>query len=135
MLSWRTSTARLVPPEPVHADGHEPVTVASRFGTLTLSRQVCSHPQTQTHVIPANTVLPLHKGIIITRGLQEWACLLPQELPFASVARLLGWQTQDEDVLSDTTIRSLVRAHGQLIRQAEHAEVQRLASRDDLTRL
>ncbi len=79
----------------VHADGHELVTVASRFGALSLSRQVCSHPRTQTHVIPSNAVLPPHHGIIITRGLQEWACLLPQELPFGSVARLLGWQTHD----------------------------------------
>ncbi len=116
----------------VHADGHEPITVASRFGTLTLSRQVCAHPPTQTHVIPGNAVLPPHNGIIITRGLQEWACLLPQELPFVSVARLLGWQTHDDAILSDTTIRSLVRTHGQLIRQAEQAEVTALATRDDL---
>lgn len=119
----------------VHADGHAPVTVASRFGTLTLSRQICSHPLTQTHVLPGNTVLPPHNGIIITRGLQEWACLLPQELPFAAVARLLGWQTHDDAVLSDTTIRSLVRSHGQLIRHAEQAEITALAVRDDLARL
>jgi len=119
----------------VHADGHEPVTVASRFGTLTLSRQICSHPHTQTHVIPGNAVLPPHRGIIITRGLQEWACLLPQELPFVSVARLLGWQSNDEDVLSDTTVRNLVRTHGQLIRQAEQGEVAALATRDDLVTL
>jgi len=117
----------------VHADGHEPVTVASRFGTLT--RQLCSHPATQTHLMPGNTVLPPHNGIIITRGLQEWACLLPQELPFASVARLLGWQTHDADVLSDTTIRSLVRTHGQIIRQAEQVEVAALATRDALAML
>jgi hypothetical protein len=109
--------------------------VASRFGTLTLSRQICSHPATQTHVIPGNAALPPHNGIIITRGLQEWTCLLPQELPFVSVARLLGWQTHDEDVLSDTTIRSLVREHGQLIRQAELAEVAALTTRDDLAPL
>ena len=119
----------------VHADGHEPVTVASRFGTLSLSRQVCSHSTTQTHVIPGNAVLPPHNGIIITRGLQEWACLLPQELPFVSVAHLLGWQTHDLDVLSDTTIRSLVRTHGQIVRQAELVEVAALATRDDLTSL
>jgi hypothetical protein len=119
----------------VHADGHEPVTVASRFGTLTLSRQLCSHPATQTHLMPGNTVLPPHNGIIMTRGLQEWACLLPQELPFAAVARLLGWQTHDADVLSDTTIRSLVRTHGQIIRQAEQVEVAALATRDALAML
>jgi hypothetical protein len=85
--------------------------------------------------MPGNAVLPPHQGIIITRGLQEWACLLPQELPFVSVARLLGWQTHDEDLLSDTTIRSLVRTHGQVIRQAEQAEVVALATRDDLATL
>ena len=135
MLSWRTSTARLFPPEPVHGDGHEPVTVASRFGTLSLSRQVCSHTQTQTHVMPGNAALPPHNGIIITRGLQEWACLLPQELTFASVARLLGWQTHEATELSDTTVRSLVRTHGQVIRQTEQAEVAALATRDDLASL
>jgi len=86
-------------------------------------------------VIPGNAVLPAHHGIIITRGLQQWACLLPQELPFMSVARLLGWQTHDADLVSDTTIRSLVRSHGQVIRQAEQAEVRGLASRDDLASL
>ncbi len=82
-------------------------------------------------MIPGNTVLPPHNGIIITRGLQEWACLLPQELPFVSVAHLLGWQTHDETLLSDTTIRSRVRTHDQVIRQAEQAEVAALTTRDD----
>jgi hypothetical protein len=56
-------------------------------------------------------------------------------LPFVSVARLLGWQTHDAAILSDTTIRSLVRTHGQVIRQAELAEVTELATRDDLANL
>ena len=135
MLSWRTSTARLFPPEPVHRDGHEPVTVASRFGTLELARRVCHHPETQTHVMPGNSILPPNSGIIITRGLQEWACLLPQELPFAAVARLLSWQTHDDAVLSDTTLRSLVRTHGHIIRHAEQVEVTTLATRDNLASL
>ena len=82
-----------------------------------------------------NVVLPPHQGMIITRGLQEWACLLPQELPFAAVARLLGWQTQEERILSDTTIRSIVRTHGQIMRQAEQAESAVLLQRDDLAML
>jgi hypothetical protein len=116
----------------VIADGHEPITVASRFGTLQLSRQVCQHTQLQTHALPGNAVLPLHHGIIITRGLQEWACLLPQELPFASVARLLGWQTHETQVLGETTLRSLIRTHGHIIRQTEQKEVATLAARADL---
>jgi hypothetical protein len=83
--------------------------------------------------MPGNAVLPAHNGIIITRSLQEWACLLPQELSFAAVARLLGWQTSQAQVLSDTTIRTIVRTHGQIIRQAEEAEVAALQRRDDLT--
>jgi hypothetical protein len=61
--------------------------------------------------------------------------LLPQELPFVSVAHLLAWQTHDEELFSDTTIRSLVRMHGQFIRQAEQAEVIACRQRDDLASL
>src|SRR6266487_3803897 len=122
MRHWSSSIASVFPPAVVHADGHEPVTVASRFGTLELSRQVCVHPDTQTHVMPGNAVLPVHNGIIITRSLQEWACLLPQELSFAAVARLLGWHTHEAHVLSETTVRSLVRTHGQIIRRAEQGK-------------
>ena len=70
--------------------------------------------------------------MIITRGLQEWACLLPQDLPFAPVARLLGWQSLDDALLCDTTIRNLVRLHGQIVRQAEADQVQSLLDRADL---
>lgn len=56
---------------------------------------------------------------IITRGLQEWACLLPQNLSFATASRLLGWQPQREPLLSDTTLRTLVRQQGQALREAE----------------
>ncbi len=124
-----------VAPARVHQDGQEAITVASRFGLLHLSRQVCVDPRTQSHILPGNAVLPPHAGMIITRGLQEWCCLLPQELGFEPVARLLGWQAQEEKVLCATTIRSLVRTHGQIIRQAEHAEVAALCQRDDLKTL
>jgi hypothetical protein len=82
-------------------------------------------------VLPGNALLPAHEGMIITRGLQEWACLLPQDLPFAPVARLLGWQSLDDALLCDTTIRNLVRLHGQIVRQAEADQVQALLSRGD----
>jgi len=124
-----------VAPAVVHQDGQETVTVASRFGLLHLRRQVCVDPLTQKHTLPGNAVLPPHGGMLITRGLQELACLLPQELSFEPVARLLGWQTHEEAVLSATTIRSLVRTHGQIIRQAEQAEVAALMQRDDLEAL
>jgi hypothetical protein len=64
-----------------------------------------------------------------------WACLLPQELPFAAVARLLGWQTHEAQLLADTTVRSIVRTHGQIIDQAEHAEVLALLQREALATL
>ena len=122
-------------PAVVQQDGHETVTVASRYGLLHLARQVCVDPRTHSHILPGNAALPPHGGIIITRGLQEWCCLLPQELSFEPVARLLGWQTHEEKVLCATTIRSLVRTHGQIIRQAEQAEVAALLQRDDLETL
>lgn len=85
--------------------------------------------------MPGNAVLPPHQGIIITRGLQELACLLPQDVSFATVTRLLGWQTQEAAILSTTTVRALVRTHGQIIRQAEQTEVAALLERDDLATL
>jgi len=124
-----------VAPAVVQHDGQETVTVASRCGLLHLSRQVCVDPRTQSHSMPGNTVLPPHAGMIITRGLQEWCCLLPQELSFESVARLLGWQAHEEKVLCATTIRSLVRTHGQILRLAEQAEVATLLEHDDLETL
>jgi hypothetical protein len=51
------------------------------------------------------------------------------------VARLLSWQTQEEHLLSDTTIRTIVRTHGQIIRRVEQMEVAALLQRDDLATL
>lgn len=85
--------------------------------------------------MPGNAVLPPHEGVVITRGLQEWACLLPGELPFASAARLLGWETQEEALLSDTTLRTVVKTHGGLIREAEAAEVEALWRHPNLLEL
>lgn len=82
--------------------------------------------------MPGNALLPAHNGMIITRPLQEWACLLAQDLPFETVVRLLGWQTQTPAVLSSTEVRQLVRQHGQVVRQAEAAEVQALLAQGQL---
>jgi hypothetical protein len=41
-------------------------------------------------------------------------------------------QTHEPQVLSDTSIRTLVRTHGQIIRQAEQTEIAALLQRDDL---
>ena len=100
----------------------ETLTVASRFGTLHLRRQVCAHTDGRPHVMPGNALLPAHQGIVITRGLQEQACLLPQDVPFVTAARLLGWRTGEPDILSASTLRTLVRDHGGRIRRLEQTE-------------
>jgi hypothetical protein len=51
------------------------------------------------------------------------------------VARLLGWQTGEKQVLSDTTIRTTVRVHGQIIQQAEQNEVAAVLLHGDLAAL
>jgi len=73
--------------------------------------------------------------MINPRPLQEWACLLAQDLPFETAQRLLGWQTQTPAVLSSTEVRQLVRTHGQGVRQAEAHEVQALITRANLAGL
>ena len=116
-------------------DGKDYLKVACRLGIIFLPRQVCYNKEEETHTMPGNAVLPSHQGMIITRNLQEWACLLPQDMPFATAQRLLSWQTQTEDVLSTTELRQLVREHGQIIRQAEEKEVERLLEHPNLTEL
>lgn len=113
-------------------DSREPIKVASWFGLVQLARQICTQPDSQRHTIPGNAVLPAHQGMLITRGLQEWACLLSQDVSFSTAARLLSWQTQEAQVLSDTTLRKLVRDHGQIIRMAEQVEMMALAQQPDL---
>jgi hypothetical protein len=135
MQPWRSTIARAFPPRGRYADGHAASTVASRFGRLELRRQVFAQRPDDPHVLPGNAVLPPPHGMIITRGLQELACLLPQDLAFATVTRLLGWQTPQAQRLSDTTVRALVRTHGQVIRQAEQAQGAALLERDELVTL
>jgi hypothetical protein len=116
-------------------DGYDPLKVVSRLGVVQLPRQVCYLPDAKCHVLPGNAGLPTHTGQVTTRGLQEWVCLLPQELPFGSSARLLGWMTHEPAVMSETQLRRWVCQHGQLIRQAEQAEVTSLQQRADLAEL
>lgn len=102
---------------------------------MNLPRQICYNKELGIHEMPGNAVLPVHNGMVITRDLQEWACLLSLDLPFATVERLLAWQTQCEEVICATEVRRLVRAHGRLIREAEAAEVAGLLRREDLSGL
>ncbi len=81
--------------------------------------------------MPANAILPLHGQIVITRGVQEWACLWAQDLPFATVARLLGRQPQEPQVLCASTVRTVVRTHGQTIRRSEDAETPALLAQPE----
>jgi hypothetical protein len=119
----------------VTSDGQEVQRVACRLGIVNLSRRVCYNHELDTHVMPGNGVLPPHAGMIVTRNLQEWVCLLPLDLPFETVERLLRWQTQCDEMICATEVRSLVRTHGQVIRQAEAAEVAELLHREDLGNL
>ena len=116
-------------------DGYDALKVASRLGVVHLPRQVCYLPGEDHHVLPGNEGLPAHAGQVTTRGLQEWACLLPQDLPFGTAERLLGWMTHDPAAMSETQVRRWVTTHGQLIRQAEQAEVAALQARTDLSGL
>ena len=139
---WRR-TGAVFPPVVWQRDGRAPLEVASRFGRLTLQRQVLATgvgTAHETHATPGDAALPPHGGLVITRGLQELACLLPDTLPFVSAERLLGWQTQaasaaapemavapeTKAVLCASTLRTVVREHGAALAEAEWAEVRRL---------
>jgi hypothetical protein len=117
----------------VTADGYDELQVVGRFGVIQLPRQVCYNAEADCHVLPGNTALLPHNGQVTTRGLQEGVCLLPQDVPFATAQRLLGWMTRELEVISTTQVRRWVQHHGQLIRQAEQAEVQALLKHERLS--
>jgi hypothetical protein len=112
-------------------DGYDRLKVTSRLGVVHLPRLVCYLPGADRHPLPGNTGLPEHEGQVTTRGLQEWVCLLPQDLPFGTAERLLGWMAHDPETQS----RRWVCRHGEIIRQAERAEVKALQKRPDLNGL
>jgi hypothetical protein len=64
--------------------------------------------------------------MLITRCLREWACLLPLDVGVETTHRLLGWITQEPEIVCSTEVRRLVREHGSEIRAAEIAEAQAL---------
>ena len=109
----------------VVGDGHDLLKVVSRMGVVHLPRQVCYLPGSERHTLPGNAGLAEHEGQVTTRGLQEWVCLLPHELPFGTTARLLGWMAHEPEVVSETQVRRWVCRHGEWIRQAEQAEVEK----------
>ena len=128
-LAWEEVDAEAVArycarqmPGSVVADGEAMLQVASRFGTLHLRRQVMAHRDGRPHVLPGNALLPAHQGILITRGLREMACLLPQDVPFVTAARLLGWWAGEPGLLCASTLRTLVRDHGGCIRDLEQTD-------------
>lgn len=73
--------------------------------------------------------------MVITRALQEWACLFAGDLPFATAQRLLGWLTAEPEILSTSEVRLLVQRHGEVVRTAEEREVNALTAQADLTGL
>lgn len=137
---WRFTDQELVAqyrnvheiPEGVTADGYDALKVVSRFGVIQLPRQVCFSPKDGRHVLPGNAALPEHNGQVTTRGVQEWACLLPQNLPFATAQRLLGWMTHDPKAVSETQVRRWVARHGEVVRDSEQAEAKALLERKSL---
>jgi len=110
-------------------DGQATIAVASRVGRLVWRRQVLMQPESGRQVVPGDSLLPAQGGMISTRGLPEGAGLLADTLPFATAARLLGWQMQEEEGLCARTLRPLVREHGEMLARAEQAEVRALAGR------
>jgi hypothetical protein len=116
-------TSGFFPPGTVKREGHVALKVATRVGLLQLSRQICYHRTEDRHVLPSNRLLPAHGGMVITRHLQEWACLLSLDLPFETAQRLLGWLTGEPRIVCSSEVRHLIRTHGQCLRQAERAAV------------
>ena len=92
--------------------------MATSVGIISLPRQVLYDPERSEHWLPGNAWLPEHGGMLITRRLQEWACLLGCEFAFSLAQRLLGWQAGEEKLLCPNEVQRLVCQHGRRLRAA-----------------
>jgi hypothetical protein len=106
--------------------------VVTSVGTFHLERQVLYDPQGRVHSLPGNAWLPPHQGAVLTKRVQEWACLLGRDFAFPTAERLLGWLAGEEHLLCVNEVQRLVVRHGQVLRQAAAAEVQALLAQGDL---
>jgi hypothetical protein len=97
--------------------------VATSVGILHLPRQVLYAPERNAHCLPGNAGLPEHGGMLISRRLQEWACLLGGDFAFPLAQRLLGWQAGEEKLLCPNEVQRLVCHHGRVLRAAAEEEV------------
>jgi hypothetical protein len=100
-----------------------------------LARQLCTHLDTQTQVLPATAVLPPHHGLIITHGLHLLGLSVAPGVAGCSARALVGLAEASRPAARRYQHPELVRTHGQFIRQAEQAEVAALLQQPDLARL
>ena len=91
-------TARQAPGSVV-ADGEATLAGDQPLWHAAPAPPVVAHCDGRLNVLPGNAFLPAHQGIPITRGLREMACLLPQDVPFVTAARLLGWWAGEPGLL------------------------------------
>src|SRR5215211_3642024 len=113
-------------------DGTDPLKVATSVGIVWLPRQVLCHTERGAHWLPGNAVLPAHTGMVITRRLQEWACLLGRDFAFPTAQRLLGWQAGEEQLLCANEVQRLVCHLGQVLRTAAEQELREWLACPDL---
>lgn len=105
--------------------------MATSVGVLWLPRRVLWDPVGGQHLLPGNAWLPEHRGMLITRRLQEWACLLGIDFSFPIAQRLLGWQAGEEKLLCPKEVQRLVVRHGQILAAAAEAEVEEWLARPE----
>lgn len=106
-------------------DGKKGIKVFSREGSVRLERQVVYDKEAKRHFIPLNKYLPEHQGVLVTRRLQEEACLLAVDLPFDTVERLLGWEIGERSI-STNTVRRIVQEQGERVARQEEQEAEEL---------
>lgn len=99
---------------------------------VNLERQVLECKTCGEHFIPMNALLPEHNGMVITKGLQEMACLFSLFSSYEGAARLLGQLSHDSDVLCAREVENLVNQHGANVRQQEVEKAEAMESAPDV---
>lgn len=112
-------------------DGKKALTMATVMGRIRPRRQVCHCKSCGEDFMPLNRLLPEHHHLVITRGLEELACLFALMAPYEWVHRWLVHLSRDERVLSPREVQEIILRHGRRIRTEEEAQAEAILAQEE----
>ena len=114
----------------VQQRGSRPITLATAFGRIALSRKRVFCRRCGVWSVPLNDALGLRPGQgRTTRAFRELVCLCGSHQPYRLARRMMQRITQDADAISVKRIERILHREGEQLRKSEEHAGQEVAQR------